>query len=304
MNDAMLSGTGTIVLGEFGVRAQVNTSPGATITQAAGHTIRGIGQLNAQIINNGRVEGDSATQLLEFNGFLAGTGTIRDVRIDGIHSPGVGAAAVNAEGVYSIANSGILEIDIGGAMPGTGYDVVNAAGQVNLDGKLRVRSINAGTGIFTPAVGQQFTVLSSANTINGAFDTTITTSVVSGTLVEWQVQQSASSVTLQATALTELLAGDYNGNGVVDAADYVVWRDTLGSIYLEGDGDRNGTVDANDYAVWRANFGRVTGATAGSPSSASVPEPPSLLLLLLAGVLSKPFIRAPRRDDWSSPLSA
>jgi hypothetical protein len=282
----------------------VNTSPGATVTQAAGHTIRGSGQVNAALINNGRLEGDSATQLLEVNGFLAGTGTIRDVRIDGIHSPGVGAAAVNAEGVYSIANSGILEIDIGGAMPGTGYDVVNATGQVNLDGRLRVRSINAGTGIFTPTVGQQFSVLSSSNTINGAFDTTTTTSVVSGTLVEWQVQQSASSVTLQATALTELLAGDYNGNGVVDAADYVVWRDTLGSIYLEGDGDRNGMVDANDYAVWRANFGRMTGATAGLPSSASVPEPPSLLLLLLAGVLSKPFIRAPRRDDWSSPLSA
>lgn len=37
-------------------------------------------------------------------------------------------------------------------------------------------------------------------------------------------------------------AGDYNGNGVVDAADYVVWRNTNGSQAA--------------YDVWRANFGK------------------------------------------------
>ncbi len=50
--------------------------------------------------------------------------------------------------------------------------------------------------------------------------------------------------------------GDYNGDGNVDAADYTVWRDNLGSTSnLDADGDGSGTVDAADYTVWTSNFG-------------------------------------------------
>ena len=72
-----------------------------------------------------------------------------------------------------------------------------------------------------------------------------------------------------------ILPGDYNLNGIVDAPDYNVWRDTFGSVNeLAADGNGNGQIDAADYNVWRDNFG--TGA------EASVPEPSSLLLLLPA----------------------
>ena len=54
------------------------------------------------------------------------------------------------------------------------------------------------------------------------------------------------------------LAGDYNRDGVVDAADYVVWRKTLGSdTELAADGSRNGVIDPADYELWRANFGAI-----------------------------------------------
>ena len=71
------------------------------------------------------------------------------------------------------------------------------------------------------------------------------------------------------------LAGDYNGNGVLDAADYTIWQEALGGMTLLND-PTPGTVDASDYAYWKANFG----ATAGSGTSAStnIPEPSSLLL--------------------------
>lgn len=50
--------------------------------------------------------------------------------------------------------------------------------------------------------------------------------------------------------------GDYNGDGNVDAADYTVWRDTLGSSSdLRADGDGDGQVDADDYTVWKDDFG-------------------------------------------------
>jgi hypothetical protein len=67
------------------------------------------------------------------------------------------------------------------------------------------------------------------------------------------------------------LTGDYNRNGIVDAADYTVWRDMLGSttnLVADGNGDR--VVNAGDYTVWKTNFGR-TGS--GVVSDRSVPEP-------------------------------
>ncbi len=70
------------------------------------------------------------------------------------------------------------------------------------------------------------------------------------------------------------LAGDYNHNGVVDAADYVAWRNDPAS---------NG--GPGGYNTWRANFGATAGSGASLPAvgsqSAAVPEPTSLILLML-----------------------
>jgi hypothetical protein len=65
------------------------------------------------------------------------------------------------------------------------------------------------------------------------------------------------------------LPGDFNQDGVVDAADYVVWRKT--------DGTQAG------YDLWRANFGRTTGA--GAISIATVPEPASAMLIVVGAAI-------------------
>ena len=60
-------------------------------------------------------------------------------------------------------------------------------------------------------------------------------------------------------------------NGVVDGADYTVWRDTLGSISnLAANGNGNSVIDAGDYDLWKQSFGRASGA--GSDSSALCPS--------------------------------
>src|SRR3972149_6656272 len=56
------------------------------------------------------------------------------------------------------------------------------------------------------------------------------------------------------------LPGDYNSDGSVDAADYVIWRKTLGSTSeLSANGDNigasAGVVDQADYDFWAARFG-------------------------------------------------
>jgi hypothetical protein len=56
------------------------------------------------------------------------------------------------------------------------------------------------------------------------------------------------------------LPGDFNHDGTVDAADYVVWRKGLGTTYTQ-----------DDYNTWQANFG----ASLSTGSSSAFPPPPS-----------------------------
>jgi hypothetical protein len=63
------------------------------------------------------------------------------------------------------------------------------------------------------------------------------------------------------------LVGDYNGDNSINAADYTIWRDTLGSttdLRANGD-DSNNVIDTADYGVWKANFGEAQGAGASQP---------------------------------------
>jgi hypothetical protein len=64
------------------------------------------------------------------------------------------------------------------------------------------------------------------------------------------------------------LPGDFNTDRTVDAADYVVWRNGLGSSYTQ-----------TDYDLWRVNFGQSAGSAG---SLAGVPEPRSALLFAFA----------------------
>ncbi len=82
------------------------------------------------------------------------------------------------------------------------------------------------------------------------------------------------------------LAGDFNNNGTVDAADYTLWRNNLGAanetaINNNGDG---GGITASDYTFWKTRFGNTVGSGAGGALAAQVPEPASLALLLVAAV--------------------
>jgi hypothetical protein len=72
---------------------------------------------------------------------------------------------------------------------------------------------------------------------------------------------------LSSVIVPDDLPGDFNSDGRVDAADYVVWRKT--------DGMQEG------YDEWRTNFGR-TAQSGAAGQSAAIPEPAAILLLLAA----------------------
>jgi hypothetical protein len=74
------------------------------------------------------------------------------------------------------------------------------------------------------------------------------------------------------------LSGDFNSDGRVDAADYVVWRNGLGTTYTQA-----------DYNLWRSNFGRAVGSGAalstGGQQSVPTPEPTTAWMCLMALVV-------------------
>ena len=77
------------------------------------------------------------------------------------------------------------------------------------------------------------------------------------------------------------LAGDYNGDGTVDAADYALSRGTNGTSVAAAtvaDGNGDGKVDALDYSVWKTNFGLTLPAipAAGAASLAVTQQQSSL----------------------------
>jgi predicted outer membrane repeat protein len=88
--------------------------------------------------------------------------------------------------------------------------------------------------------------------------------------------------------VSEPLVGDYNNNGVVDLADYVLWRN---GGPLQNEGASPGAVTLEDYGVWRANFGR-TAPAVGAASGLSTRPQPTTADLLGVSSLEPPATRA------------
>ena len=126
---------------------------------------------------------------------------------------------------------------------------------------------------FTPSTGDSFQILTAAGGITGSLSLAAVPTLPVG--LEWDLDINPNAVVLSVVG-----TGDYNSNGVVDAGDYVVWRNMVGQTGtgLAADGNGNGVVDGADYDFWRSRFGKVIGAGVGAV--AAVPEPASWVLLV------------------------
>ena len=87
---------------------------------------------------------------------------------------------------------------------------------------------------------------------------------------------------LATLSTTMVLAGDFDSDGDVDGDDFLVWQNgfpiSVGAALLDGDADADGDVDGEDFLIWQNNF--------PYPATlSSVPEPNSLVLLALGGLM-------------------
>jgi peptidyl-prolyl cis-trans isomerase A (cyclophilin A) len=92
------------------------------------------------------------------------------------------------------------------------------------------------------------------------------------------------AVMVNSVTILNLPAGDYDFNGIVNIADYSVWRQSYDSTTsAEADGNGNGIVDLADFVVWRNSM---AGSAAGAGTSPlAVPEPAAAFMAMTAAAL-------------------
>jgi hypothetical protein len=244
-----------LVIGGFGVIGNLNLSGGTlrtTSLQKLGGTFNFTG---------GTLSADTINFSLTNNGGTLAPG-------DSTGATQTNSAPTNIGDTHVVGDltlaSGTLQIELASL---ASFDKLLVDGTAAVGGSLAVSTL-AG---FTPTNGNSWQIIT-AGGITGSFS-----SVTPG----YTVQQQGNNLLLFFG--TPTLAGDYNGDGIVSAGDYVTWRralDSGGSLLNET--ASIGTVDQADYTVWRANIGAPGAGSSSTAAATAVPEPPTALLLLSA----------------------
>ncbi|HHN79113.1 MAG TPA: hypothetical protein ENK11_10650, partial [Phycisphaerales bacterium] len=175
---------------------------GGTIIDTVGTGVgnRATGTLT---LDNGGTLQSPLVSIIAFMGTVAGSGTIdAPVVNDEVVSPGNPIGTLTVTGDYT-QGFGILNIELGGTAPGTGYDQLAVNGHSTLGGILNVSLVNG----FNPANGQ-FVILQ-GGTVSGVFQTV---NLPAGFSISYEADRVVVTIGSPCVA-------DINGDGVLDLAD-------------------------------------------------------------------------------------
>ena len=233
-----VSGSGSINLDGAGSLAQLNTSAGATVTQAAAHSITGFGTVNAALINNGTVNASTYGQALNLQ-----------------------TSNMTNNALFEATGNGTLAIGAINLTQGAGGQITNGGGAVSINGA----SINGGT---LNASGGSFT-LSSATLTNVTVASGGTVALTAGTTVNVAGTTLTNNGTIQVDTNTSNANLNFTSNVSVGGTGTIFLYDnnphptlnssngatvTFGAGQLvDGEGIvnaslvNNGTINANVY---------------------------------------------------------
>lgn len=186
-------------------------------------------------------------------------------------------------GTRLIARQGQVAVDSGGLLYTGGFQmVINSSDQLVFSGALGT-SVNSSTtnGIWIDNGGQRSRIVGGGDIIDGQtvefarfrsgwLGNGVNTPFndIGQLLIDMQFVGGETALYLYSPELV----GDFTGDGIVDAADYVQWRKGLGTPYTQA-----------DYEIWRSHFGTTApgaGAVVRSPME-GVPEPSSSCILMM-----------------------
>jgi len=115
MNSGSLAGSGTLTLNRYGDDAQLNTAPGAVLTNAATHTIEGTGRINAALVNEGLIDANTPGVALELRGQDKTNNAVMRATNTGILEIEDGVTIDQSGGGEIVADSGYVDFPTGEA---------------------------------------------------------------------------------------------------------------------------------------------------------------------------------------------
>jgi T5SS/PEP-CTERM-associated repeat protein len=197
--------------------------------------------------------------------------------LGGTTSAAGGAGAISIGPLNSVTVGSNLKVWPGGTLALAQGGTLDISGAANLGGDLKF-SLSATP---DPHAGDSFQILSATGGVSGTFASTMLPTLDPG--LSWKVVYSSTNVSL---TVVSGLAGDFNSNGVVDAADYVAWRNNIGSTTALPNDSIGGTIGPAQYNEWRSHFGQTSGSGSGAIAirGAAVPEPPAAMLMIAAAI--------------------
>jgi hypothetical protein len=173
------------------------------------------------------------------------------------------------------------------AMSYDGFGIgVSISGNTVIVGAGSLTTDNGAAYLFDATTGEQLAKLTSSDAENPTFGIDV---AIDGNAAIAGGEQSKNAADIRTGAAYLFLTdrdeaaqtGDFDANTIVNSADYVAWRNGLGTSYNLG-----------HYNVWRANFGAV--AAGGTHEVlATIPEPSAVTLFILAAAFT---LRPARRS--------
>jgi len=204
----------------------------------------------------------------------------------GTLAPGRSAGSTTILGNYTQSAGATLEIEIGGTATATQFDFVDVTGTATFGGELELALING----FVPDANDEFIVFNAdedllsffANAGNGQRVDTI--EGLGSFLVHYGPTSSSDPNQIVLTDFIPTLVGDYNDDGAVDAADYVIFRKNEDTMNILPNDPIGGMIGPAHYTQWRSHFGESLGggSSAAASPDAVVPEPSAVSLSMFA----------------------
>lgn len=194
-----------------------------------------------------------------------------------------GQTTMAISGDFLLESGSTLRLDVGDS---SHHDKLVVSGAMAVEGTLEVNIAQNGQ---APAIGDAYDIID-FNAATGVFESLSLPNLPIG--ARWDVSDLYTEGQLK---VAPVVPGDFNSDGVVNLADYAVWRNNFGAdedgiVMLNGNGD-GGTVGVSDFMLWKSHFGSTAGGQPVSSDSKPVPEIGSSSILTVCLMVATLLLR-------------